>query len=47
MASSGNRHCANCIGALSFPIQRHVDTAAASDDVTASSRAGRLVYIVT
>ena len=22
MASPGNRHCANCIGTLSFPIQR-------------------------
>ena len=22
MASPGNRHCANCIGALSFPIYR-------------------------
>ena len=21
MASPGNRHCANCIGALSFPIE--------------------------
>ena len=22
MASAGNRHCANCIGALSFPVCR-------------------------
>ena len=25
MASPGNRHCANCIGALSFPITRQSD----------------------
>ena len=23
MASSGNRHCANCIGAISFPTGNH------------------------
>ena len=25
MASPGNRHCANCIGALSFPIARNTN----------------------
>jgi len=24
MASPGNRHCANCIGTFSFPIQQHI-----------------------
>jgi len=26
MASSGNQHCANCIGTLSFPILGKVKT---------------------
>jgi len=26
MASLGNRHCANCIGTLSFPMARHIFT---------------------
>ena len=26
MASPGNRHCANCIGTLSFPTERNTST---------------------
>ena len=26
MASPGNRHCANCIGTLSFPLAKNIKT---------------------
>jgi len=45
MACSGNRHCANCIGALSFPIKqlhhkRHFE------HVTAIAQTGAGKYIL-
>ena len=46
MANPGNRHCANCIGALSFPVVRkHISSGIENRSYTSTTKVEVIVKV--